>query len=296
MSTKNVAVLGGGGNLGPAIVEALLDAKFNVTVLTRHESDKTFPSGARVQKIDYSSAQSLAEGFKNQDAVVSVVAGPAIPLQSSIIDAAVKAGVKRFIPSEFGINTRSLVEGSGIRKILDGKIKSVDHLEAVAAANPNFTWTGLATSMFFDWGLKVGSLGFNTADKTAVIVDSGNEPFTGTNLPAIGLAVASVLQHLPETANKYLNISSFTTTQNEILSIFEQETGSKWTVTKVKSEDILKEGNEKLAKGDFSSFINFLRVLLLADGKGQARTTPQANDLLGLPKEDLKETIKAALK
>ena len=139
-------------------------------------------------------------------------------------------------------------------------------------------------------------MGYNAADKTALIVDSGNEPFTGTNLPTIGLAVVSVLQHLPETANKFLNISSFTTTQNEILSIFEQETGSKWTVTKLKSEDIQKEGDEKLAKGDFSSFVNFLRVLILADGKGQARTTPQANDLLGLPKEDLKETIKAALK
>lgn len=90
------------------------------------------------------------EGFKDQDAVVSVIAGPAIRLQSSIIDAAIKAGVKRFIPSEFGINTRSLVEGSGLAKILDGKIKSVDHLEAVAAANPNFTWTGLSTSLFFD--------------------------------------------------------------------------------------------------------------------------------------------------
>jgi putative NADH-flavin reductase len=296
MSIKNVAVIGGGGNLGPAIVQALLDAKFNVTILSRPESEKTFPSAAPVLKIDYTSAEALAEAFKGQDAVVSVIAGPGIPLQPSIIDAAVKAGVKRFIPSEFGVNTRSLDRDSGAAKILAGKIKSVDHLEAVAAANPNFTWTGLATSLFFDWGLKVGSLGYKAADKTVTIVDSGDEPFTGTNLPTIGLAVVSVLQHLPETANKYLDISSFKTTQNEILSIFEHETGSKWTVTKVKSEDVLKEGNEKLAKGDFSSFINFLKALLFADGKGQARKTTLSNDLLGLPKEDLKETIKASLK
>lgn len=40
------------------------------------------------------------------DAVVSVVAGHLSDLQLRLLDAAIIAGVKRFIPSEFGSDTR----------------------------------------------------------------------------------------------------------------------------------------------------------------------------------------------
>lgn len=65
------------------------------------------------------------------------------------MDAALKAGVKRFIPSEYGINTQNL-EG-GIGKILSGKTAAADLLKKSARENSGFTWTGLSTSMFFDW-------------------------------------------------------------------------------------------------------------------------------------------------
>jgi hypothetical protein len=41
------------------------------------------------------------------DAIVSVVGSLALPSQLSYIDAAIKAGVKRFIPSEFGCDTQA---------------------------------------------------------------------------------------------------------------------------------------------------------------------------------------------
>jgi hypothetical protein len=61
----------------------------------------------------------------------------------------VKAGVKRFIPSEYGINTQNL-EG-GIGKILSGKTATADLLKKSASEHAGFSWTGLSTSMFFDW-------------------------------------------------------------------------------------------------------------------------------------------------
>lgn len=144
-------------------------------------------------------------------------------------------------------------------------------------------------------GLKVGSLGFVASSKTARIIDSGNEPFQGTNLPTVGLAIVSILQRLPDTANKYLVISSFTTTQNELLALYEEETGAKWTTTNAKSEDLQKTADEKLAKGDFSAFLEYLGAFVFGDGKGPARSAESANELLGLPKEDLRATVKAAL-
>jgi len=294
MSINNVAIIGGGGNLGPAIVQALLNAKFNVTIVTRPQSKSKFPSGVLFRKVDYTSAKSLVEAFEGQDAVVSVIGGAGIALQKSFVDAAVKAGVKRFIPSEFGLNTRSLPD-TGIAKLLAGKVETVNHLQAAAAANSDFSWTGLSTGLFFDWGLKVGSVGFIAATKTANIVDSGNEPFQGTNLPTIGLAIVSILKKLPETANKYLVVSSFTTTQNELLKIYEEETGAQWKVVSAKSSELVKIGDEKLAKGDFSAFGDYLSAFVFADGNGPARSAESANALLDLPKEDLRTTIKASL-
>ena len=120
-----------------------------MTVLSRASSTSTFPSAVHVHKTDYDSSESLAEAFKGQDAVVSVIASAGIREQQKIIEAAVKAGVKKFIPSEYGINTQNL-EG-GIGKILSGKKATADLLQKYAAENAGFSWTGLSTSMFFDW-------------------------------------------------------------------------------------------------------------------------------------------------
>ena len=103
----------------------------------------------RVHRTDYESSDSLSEAFKGQDAVVSVIASAGVREQHKVVDAALKAGVKRFIPSEYGIDTRNL-EG-GIGKILSGKKTTADLLTKYAAENAGFSWTGLSTGLFFDW-------------------------------------------------------------------------------------------------------------------------------------------------
>jgi uncharacterized protein YbjT (DUF2867 family) len=129
-------------------VRALVAANFNVTALTRGSS-APFSSPVQVHKVDYESASSLAEVFKGQDAVVSPIATGGLGIQKKIIDAAVQAGVKRFIPSEFGIDTRN-AEG-GLGKILSAKQETREYLDKVSKENPGFTWTGISTSLFFDW-------------------------------------------------------------------------------------------------------------------------------------------------
>lgn len=124
-----------------------------MTGITREGSTNStpkFPDNLAVKKVDYTSFDALKSAFDGQDAVVSVVATLAVAGQKVAIDAAVAAGVKRFIPSEFGINTRKL-EGKTIGKILAAKIGIVDYLDEKSKENPSFTWTGLSTGLFFDW-------------------------------------------------------------------------------------------------------------------------------------------------
>lgn len=100
--------------------------------------------------MNYESVDSLKAALQGQDAVVSAAATPAVGNQYPIIDASIAAGVKRFIPSEFGINTRTVPDG-GLKTILAGKIKVVEYLTEKAKENPSFSWTGVSNGLFFDW-------------------------------------------------------------------------------------------------------------------------------------------------
>ncbi|GKT67230.1 NmrA-like family protein [Colletotrichum tofieldiae] len=147
---KKVAVVGGSGNLGPNILSGLLSSGFEVTVISRKESKSTFPRDITVKKVDLTSEGSIAEALEGQEAVISVVGTDGFTSQKTLIDAAVAAKVKRFIPSEFGINTRK-ARGSKIGDILAPKIQTVDYLIEISAKNSSFTWTGIAAGPFFDW-------------------------------------------------------------------------------------------------------------------------------------------------
>ncbi|KAL1865137.1 hypothetical protein VTK73DRAFT_5462 [Phialemonium thermophilum] len=289
---KNVAVIGASGNLGGPVVDELLAAGFAVTALSRASSTATFPPNVAVKKVDFSSTSDLTSALQGQDAVVSLIATAAVGAQRPIVDAAVAAGVRRYIPSEFGINTREAAQHP-VGKILAGKIGTVDYLIEKAKENPGFTWTGISTGLFFDWGLRFGSLGIDVPNKTATIVDSGNEKWQASNLHHIGKAIAAVLRNPDAVANEYIGTASFDVSQNEVLQAVEEVTGTKLSVTRVSSEDLRKLGEEKLAAGDFSAFLQLVRVWNFADGAGHALGANSANAKLGLPNDDLKATIKA---
>jgi hypothetical protein len=139
-----------------------------------------------------------------------------------------------------------------------------------------------------------GVFGISLPSKTATIFDSGNELFSMSTLKYVGETVAAVLTHEAETANKYLDIAEITTTQNELLKTFEEETGAKFAVTNRTVADAEKEGHEKLAKGDYSSFFNFLWAYNFADGNGNAiKDEVNARNLVGLPAGDPRAAVKA---
>ncbi|SPJ91015.1 related to 2`-hydroxyisoflavone reductase [Fusarium torulosum] len=292
---KNITVIGASGNVGVPLVKALQTAGFQVTALVRESSSSTFPAGVSVKRVNYESVGSLKTALQGQDAVVSTASAALLSRQPLIIDAAIAAGVKRFIPSEYGINTRT-VEHAGLKAMLEAKIKTVDYLIEKSKETPSFSWTGLSTGLFFDWGLLHTFIGFNKSAKSARIVDSGSEPFSTSNLPFIGKAVAAILANPEKTANKYITIASFTTTQNEILKFIEEESGEKWSRQSVTSAELNKAGHEKLSQGDYMALADFLLASNFEDG-GNHAVNPEdtGNDLLGIGVEDPKVTVKAWL-
>jgi putative NADH-flavin reductase len=95
-------------NLGSAIFKELLKSDlFEITVLTRQSNNHPFPSDVKVAKVDYTSVESLTYALEDQHALISTLASLALPTQKLLIDAAVKAGVERTIPSELGCDVKN---------------------------------------------------------------------------------------------------------------------------------------------------------------------------------------------
>ena len=90
----------------------------------------------------------LVKAFAGHDAVISVVGAPAFLDQKVFIDAAIKAGVKRFIPSELSSNTWS----EAVRQLVPvfkPKKAVLDYLKENESSG--LTWTGLSTGALLDW-------------------------------------------------------------------------------------------------------------------------------------------------
>jgi uncharacterized protein YbjT (DUF2867 family) len=95
---RKVAHIGASGFIGSAVLKALIASDLEVTVLTRKESSARFPEQVKVVRVDFTDHRSTVEALQGEDAVFSTVGVKAINSQYEIIDAAVEAGVKRFIP------------------------------------------------------------------------------------------------------------------------------------------------------------------------------------------------------
>lgn len=102
---SRIALAGAAGTLGMIILDKLVSSgKFNVRILRRNDSKSTFVRETDIVDVDFDSVQSLATVVGDQDAVVSVLGSSAISAQKLLTDASIDAGVKRFVPSEFGAN------------------------------------------------------------------------------------------------------------------------------------------------------------------------------------------------
>ncbi|PTB65875.1 NAD(P)-binding protein [Trichoderma citrinoviride] len=295
-----VAVAGATGDLGVPIVKALLAAGYHVTALTREGSNNTSKlpksSNLSIAQVNYSSAQSLENALKGHTVVISTLTSTSVGDQNPLIDAAIAAGVARFIPSEFGSDV--LNEKRNQLPVFEGKVKTHEYLKAAAANHPGFTYTVICTGAFLDWGLH----GFvvNVPERTAIIYNGGDVPFSATSLDTIGRAVVGVIEHLPETANRPLYIHDAVVTQNQLIRYAKEKDGREWKVTHKSTEEMRLSSLEQVAKGntDWSVLQNFVFSSFLGEGYGIDFSDHLDNELLGikgLTEAEVRELVESLL-
>jgi nucleoside-diphosphate-sugar epimerase len=117
--TKVILVAGATGNLGERIVKALLQKGAEVRILVRTTSNAEKINslqkiGAKVCNANMTNQQEIAEACIGVDCVVSALSGledVIVDTQKILLDAALTAGVRRFIPSDFSLDFTNLPAG-----------------------------------------------------------------------------------------------------------------------------------------------------------------------------------------
>lgn len=299
MAIKTVAVAGGTGSVGKAIIETLVSSNFEVTLLVREEKPSPFGPSVKTTKVDYDSHQSLVSALQGIDALISVMGGAGLHTQPALVDAAIEAGVSRFLPSEFGANTD--VPLTGQIPIFHRKVEFREWLAKKAAENPSLSYSFVVQGPFFDYCVSAGFFA-DLKNQEITLYDGGENKFSTTCLSDLGTVVVGILRNPEETKNRSVYVEGANMTQNQLVAILEKVTGSTWT----KKQESISELNaamfeemkkEKPSPGVF--FPGFLKVIIFggsAYGADLNEHTPGLdNDLVGLKRyseEDLEQKVR----
>lgn len=215
MATKTIAIAGASGRLGQLITASLLEGGAEVRAIVRPTSalkkvESLQQLGATIVQVDFANPVALAEACRNCSCVVSALAGlrsVIVDAQTLLLNAAVEAGVPRFIPSDYCIDYTKLTPGNN--RNLDVRREFQERLDkapiaATSILSGMFTdlLTGQAPVVLFErkrvlyWGNADQLMDFTTMDDTAaytaaVAVDEVTPRFlriAGDQISARGLA------------------------------------------------------------------------------------------------------------
>ena len=106
-----------------------------------------------------------------------------------------------------------------------------------------------------------------------------------------------VFEKPEKTANKFLYIQDFTTSQKDLVEVFERHTGQKWTENSVSSKDRIVRAQAGLSNDYATSIYELILAAVLVDGYGSnfERDEELANEMLELPRHSLDDVITALL-
>jgi hypothetical protein len=262
------------------LMKELQAANFIVTALTRPDSTFSFPEGVRVIPVDYTSVSALTEAISGQDVVISVLGPYGLPLQSNLVKAAAKAGVRRFIPAEFGAD---LLNPRCRAFPVHGLKVDVQELLKQKFTQTGMTYTLIFTGPFLDWGLRNGFI-LNLKEHTATLYDQGLHTFSATTLHTIVKAIVASLQHLKETENRGVYIQDAAVSQTMLVDIAKKVDGKEWQLAYADTADLEKAAMQAFARQD-PDMMSMAGAVFRAHFGGEQFGMPFKNldnDLLGI--------------
>jgi len=241
MGSERILVLGA-GELGMAVLRALTGSAGRsgtaaVSVLLRpatvessdpakqHEVARIRQWGVAIEPGDvvaWTSAQ-LAEVFGGFDTVISCVGFAAgVGTQLKLARAALAAGVRRFIPWQFGVDYDVIGRGSP-QDLFDEQLDVRDLLRSQSHTDWLIISTGMFTSFLFDPSFGV----VDVPGRTVHALGSWDTAVTVTTPQDIGALTARIVFATPRIANEVVYLAGDTITYAELADLVEDVLGMK---------------------------------------------------------------------
>ncbi|KAI8933412.1 hypothetical protein NX059_010027 [Plenodomus lindquistii] len=295
---RKIALAGASGTVGTPTLSALRKAAIHtLTVISRTESDATFPSDVNLKKGDYNDEAFLVSALTGQDVLILQLGIFGTDQQSPLIKAAAKAGVRYILPIEFGSDIYAPFAKTF--HIMSMKKQYRDLIEELG-----MSWIAIINNPWFDWSLKKGTWGIDIKNRKASLYKGAEAKFNTSTLDRVGKGVADLLA-LPESQlEKFQNspayFSSFELTQREILESAIRVTGSQesdWDITVLDADRVIAGSREEVANGNPIAFVSefYLTHMLEGTGGNYQEKIKQNPANLAWSEEKLDDVVKAVV-
>ena len=191
MNGSTIVVAGATGNLGGRIARALLERGARVRALVRHGTardkvERLQELGVAIATVDFSSASEVTSACSGASCVVSALQGlrdVIVETQAVLLDAALKADVPRFIPSDYSIDFTKVPPGENRNLDLRREFHTrLDHTSISATTIFNGAFADMLTGQMplilfkvrrvLYWGDADQRMDFTTMGDTAVFTAS----------------------------------------------------------------------------------------------------------------------------
>ncbi|OIW22736.1 NAD(P)-binding protein [Coniochaeta ligniaria NRRL 30616] len=247
----SVAVVGATGNVGFPILKALASAHppfDSITVLTRSPpaNPSIFPPSVTIKTADYTSHSDLISALTGIDAIVFAVGSPHTLSQIPIIDAAVEAGVKFIIPTEYGLPS-NLAQFEDFHAFAAKRAVQKHLIQPREQGKIDYTF------VFVGLWIDVTGLGgflIDVKNKKQELWDGGEHPISLTSTASIAKAVVGILEG--KAAGKTeVRIKDINLSQKRLFELSAEVVGKDgWEVTHLDTEDRTKVARQRFRDGN----------------------------------------------
>jgi NAD(P)-dependent dehydrogenase (short-subunit alcohol dehydrogenase family) len=240
---KLILVAGATGNLGRKICRELIKKNISVRAIIRKDSnpkkiEELEKMGVETIKVDFANKHELANACTGVWCVVSALAGlreVIVEAQTDLLNAAVSAGVPRFIPSDFSTDFTTIPTGENRNFDLRKEFHAILDQSPVKA-------TSIYNGAFADI-LRYNIPLFNVPQKTIAYYEGKADwkiDFTTMDDTAAYTAMAAIDEATP----RHLSIASFQVSPEDLVILSEQHKGSKFQLNNMGSMESFSAYNE----------------------------------------------------
>ncbi|KAK4096812.1 NAD(P)-binding protein [Parathielavia hyrcaniae] len=297
---QTVLLIGATGSIGSHILRALLSTpSLAVTILTRASSKSATASSLnpKIRTItidDTYPTDSLITAFRGQDVVISCLTTLSVADQFRIVDAAVAAGVRRYVPSEYGLNNMR-ADAQALNSVFRAKGAVQQYLRD---REGRIEWMTVSCGMWIKWSVQNDFLGLRVRERRVQLWDGGEGRFSVVTEENTALAVVKGLVELAEeTRNRNVLVEEFATTQRELVDEMERQLGVRFEVEPVDSQARIAELQTAVNKGDATAAFGLIEAGFVTGryGGDLSKEGEIMTEKLGLKRHSLQEVVADAL-